>query len=59
MLFSLCSIVSKILAHVFESLLVFILFKFKKCPNISYIQYVYIQVHLNKLECRGKVHLFQ
>ncbi len=20
---------------------------------------VYIQVHLNKLECRGKVHLFQ
>ncbi len=21
--------------------------------------YVYIQVHLNKLECRGEVHLFQ
>ncbi len=24
-----------------------------------YISTVYIQVHLNKLECRGKVHLFQ
>ncbi len=22
-------------------------------------KYIYIQVHLNKLECRGKVHLFQ
>ncbi len=36
----LCSIVNKILAHVIESLLVFILFKFKKRPNISGIRVV-------------------
>ncbi len=30
----------------------------KKKKNI-YIYILYIQVHLNKFECRGKVHLFQ
>ncbi len=37
LLCSLCSIVNKILAHVIEIILVFILFKFKKLPNISRI----------------------
>ncbi len=29
------------------------------CVYIYIYIYIYILVHLNKLECRGKVHLFQ
>ncbi len=36
----LCAIVNKILAHVIWNLLVFILFKFKKRPNIAGIRVV-------------------
>ncbi len=41
LLYSLCSIVNKILAQViWKSFLVYILFKFKKGPNISEIRVV-------------------
>ncbi len=39
------------------------MFKLKRANYIHCIQILYflyvLQVHLNKLECRGKVHLFQ
>ncbi len=31
----------------------------QKCRFIKKEEYIYIQVHLNKLECHGKVNLFQ
>ncbi len=58
----------KIFTHIYMSIyihIIYIINKYIKYINVTYFSEiytcmcVYLQVQLNKLECRGKVHLFQ